>query len=218
MAEKLLARVAREREAEQRARGENEMPPLAVIENVVEPAGPVPQAQFRGYRTTAAFEAGTPYASGEAILFNGTKIQENKEFDNRFLAKFTLDGKEWPSVEHYYQAMKFPELPEFQEQIRTAPTAAAASKLGKAKDPSKPIRADWNTQREGIMRRAVYAKFDQNPALKQKLLATYPRPLVFADANDAFYGYGRTQLGQNKLGEMLMMYRSISTGMEALDG
>jgi ribA/ribD-fused uncharacterized protein len=216
MAAKVLARVAREVEAEQRARGENELPPLATIENVVEPVA-APRTQFRGYRG-ATFEPGIPYADGEPILFNGTKIQDFKEFDNRFLAKFTLDGKEWPSVEHYYQAMKFPELPEFQEQIRVAPTAAAASKLGKAKDPSKPIRADWNEQREAIMRRAVNAKFDQNPALKEKLLNTHPRPLVFADANDAFYGYGRTQMGQNKLGQMLMMYRATYTGMEALNG
>lgn len=206
-------------EAERKPKEENELPPLIPNEGVVVEAVATATAnagpKFKGYRT-AGFEPGLPYASGEPLLFNGTKIQENKEFDNRFLAKFTLDGKEWPSVEHYVQAMKYPELPEFQEQIRVAPTAAAVSKL--VKDPSKPVRADWNEQREAITRNAVFAKFNQNPALKQKLVDTYPRPLIFADANDAVFGYGRTQAGQNKLGQLLMEYRGTHTGMEALNG
>jgi ribA/ribD-fused uncharacterized protein len=94
------------------------------------------------------------------------------------------------------------------------PSATAAMKAGKTKDPSKPIRADWKEQREPSMRMAIFAKFDQNPALKEKIVATYPSPLIFADANDSFWGYGRTKMGQNKLGSLLMNYRSMHTGME----
>jgi ribA/ribD-fused uncharacterized protein len=150
--------------------------------------------------------------SGEPIYFNASKIPTNKELDNRYPSPLTLDGKTWPTVEHYYQASKFPTLPEFQEEIRLLPSATAAMKAGKAKDPSKPIRADWKEQRESIMRKAIFAKFDQNPELKEKLLATYPRPLVFADGMDAFWGYGRTKMGQNKLGSLLMNYRGMHTG------
>lgn len=159
-----------------------------------------------------------PQVSNEPLLFNAAKINVYKEFDNRFPSPFTLDGKAWPTVEHYYQAMKFPELPEFQEQIRAAPTATAAAKLGKTKDPLKPIRLDWKDQREAIMKKAVTAKFDQNPGLKQMLLDTYPRPLIFDDTNDAFWGVGRTRMGQNKLGNILLDYRNTRTGMEAVDG
>jgi len=113
--------------------------------------------------------------------------------------------------------MKFPEFPELQEQIRMLPKVSEALKLGKTKDPSKPIRADWKEKREVIVRKAVFAKFEQNPALKKLLLDTYPRPLIFADANDSFWGYGRTKQGQNKLGQTLMEYRSTHTGMEALN-
>jgi ribA/ribD-fused uncharacterized protein len=172
----------------------------------------------QGYRSSAAFEPDLPYATGEPLYFNASKIDTNKELDNRYPAKFTLDGKEWPSVEHYYQASKFPTLPDFQEQIRQMPTATAAMKAGKAKDPAKPIRPDWIEQREESMRKAIYAKFDQNPALKQKIIETYPRPLVFADATDSFWGYGRTKMGKNKLGSLLMQYRATHTGMEAIDG
>jgi ribA/ribD-fused uncharacterized protein len=109
-------------------------------------------------------------------------------------------------------------LPEFQEEIRLMPTASAATKAGKTKDPAKPIRPDWKEQREAILRRAIPAKFEENPTLKQKLLETYPRPIVFADANDGFWGYGRTKMGQNKLGTLLMEYRNMHTGLEGLDG
>ena len=152
--------------------------------------------------------------SGETIYFNAGKLEPYKEFDNRFPAKFTINEVAWPSVEHYYQAMKFPELPDFQEQIRSAPTATAAAKLGKAKDPAKPIRADWKVSREAIMRDAVIAKFDQNPAIMQLLVNTYPKPIVFADASDAFWGYGRTKMGQNKLGNLLVEIRNSHTTTE----
>jgi len=216
-------RLAKEKEEAERARVEaekaliNEMPPLEPIPGATlqqqqeEPAG-------KGYRTSMRLnEDGLPYASGEPIYFNAGKLKEYQEFDTRYPAKITLDGVEWPSAEHYYQAMKFPEFPEFQEQIRALPKVTEAMKLGKTKDPSKPIRADWKEKREGILRRAIYAKFDQNPALKKLLLDTYPRPLIYADANDSFWGYGRTKQGQNKLGQALMEYRSTNTGMEALN-
>jgi len=194
---------------------EEEHPPLKNASGQV--VAPKPAAQ--GYRPSPAMnESGLPYADGEPIYFNATKLNENKELDNRFPSPFTLDGKAWPTVEHYYQASKFPTLPEYQDEIRLMPTAIAAAKAGKTKDPAKPIRADWKEQREPILRRAVFAKFDQNPALKQKLLETYPRPIIFADGNDSFWGYGRTKMGQNKLGTLLMEYRNNNTGMEALDG
>lgn len=182
-----------EREAKMRAELEEDLPPplekIPLEELVVEEEAKVEPV-------------------GEPILFNAAKFGSYKEFDNRFPSKFVLDGKEWPTVEHYYQAMKFPTLPEFQEQIRMTPTATAASKLGKTKDAGKPIRADWTTQRESIMKKAIAAKFDQNPPLQKLLVDTHPRPLVFADGNDAFWGYGRTKQGQNKLGTILMDYRS----------
>lgn len=208
---------AAKRRVEEEVVLENELPPL-------EPAVPSakPEVLARGYRTGMGVgpeeNLTVPYARGEPIYFNAAKNKEFRELDNRFPAKFTLDGNEWPTVEHYYQAMKFPEFPAFQEEIRQAPTASAAAKLGKKKDPSKPIRVDWKEQRELIMRKGIFAKFDQNPPLKKLILDTYPRPLIFADANDAFWGYGQTQQGQNKLGQTLMEYRSMHTGMEALNG
>lgn len=198
---------------------ENEMPPLEPIPGVEqEGKEETPRVAGQSYRTGMGTNHTIPYATGEPLEFNSTKIAAYKELDNRFPAKFTEDGKEWPSVEHYYQAMKFPSLPDFQEQIRSAASPLAAAKLGKTKDPRYPIRADWKEARLGIMRKGIVAKFNQNPALGKLLKDTYPRPLIFADANDAYWGYGRTKMGQNQLGRMLMEYRNMFTGMEAFDG
>jgi ribA/ribD-fused uncharacterized protein len=204
-------------DVEFRIETEDEMPPLERLPGVEE-AVEVPRVTGTSYRNASVTNQALPYATGEPIEFNATKIAAYKELDNRYPVNFTEDGKVWSSVEHYYQAMKFPTLPEYQEQIRKAPTALAAQKLGKAKDPRYPIRADWKEQREGILRKAITAKFDQNPSLKDLLLKTYPRPLIFADSNDAYWGYGRTKMGQNQLGRMLMDYRNTHTGMEAIDG
>lgn len=219
--ERVGAYEVKESEEEQKQR--DEMPPpleenVLVVEEPVKEAA-APKEPLPGSRPTLlGTSAGLPYASGEPIYFNLNKVEAFKEFDTRYPASFSLDGTEWPSVEHYYQASKFPEFPELQEQIRQTPTAAAAGKLGKTKNPEKPIRSDWQTFRETAMRNALLAKFDQNPPLKKLLLDTYPRPIVFADPNDSFWGYGRTKMGKNKLGQMLMDYRSTHTGMEALDG
>jgi ribA/ribD-fused uncharacterized protein len=201
-----------EQKREEAQRPENDKLRLVFENDVIPPLEALPGAEVPAAKATEA--AVVP--SAEPIYFNAAKLEPYKEFDNRFPAKFTLDNKEWPSVEHYYQAMKFPEFPEFQEQIRLAPTATAAAKLGKAKDPSKPIRADWKEKRESIMTTAMTAKFNQNPSIEKMLIDTYPRPLIFADASDAFWGYGRTKMGQNKLGALLMSIRSSKTGLEAL--
>lgn len=43
---------------------------------------------------------------------------------------FVLEEKEWPSVEHYFQAMKFNDI-DYQEKIRQASHPKQARKLGK---------------------------------------------------------------------------------------
>ena len=59
---------------------------------------------------------------------------------------FELDGVEWPSVEHYYQGMKFEEG-EIRESIRSADHPEKASKLAKAN--KKLVRKDWSAGSRG---------------------------------------------------------------------
>ena len=45
---------------------------------------------------------------------------------------FVLEGMDWPSVEHYFQAMKF-EDPEYRELIRLASHPRKARRLGRSR-------------------------------------------------------------------------------------
>ena len=42
---------------------------------------------------------------------------------------FVLDGKQWPTTEHYFQVAKYPQNEPLQEQIRTAPSCTAPGGL-----------------------------------------------------------------------------------------
>ena len=145
-----------------------------------------------------------------------SKSKEYSEFSNFHEAQFELDGTIWKTVEHYFQYQKFPGDASLQERIFAAETPAIAKRLGRTK--SRFFREDWNEQRDVVMKQAVLAKFQQNPPLQKLLFDSYPRPIIFADPNDAFWGYGRTKAGQNKLGRMLMDYRNTHVGMEAING
>ena len=66
---------------------------------------------------------------------------------------FVLDDAEWPSVEHYYQAMKF-EDPVLREEIRTAPHPALAAKL--ARKRRRRVHKGWDDVKEAYMTRGPY--------------------------------------------------------------
>jgi predicted NAD-dependent protein-ADP-ribosyltransferase YbiA (DUF1768 family) len=48
---------------------------------------------------------------------------------NFYQSPIDLDGKMWPSTEHYFQAMKY-EGTEHEETVRNAPTCMDAKNLG----------------------------------------------------------------------------------------
>jgi len=149
-------------------------------------------------------EEETPVAEETVKFYSNSETF--KELSNFFPAKFTLDGKEYPTVEHYFQAMKFPANPAFQDQIVAAKTPAAAKKLGSTK--VIPIRTDWDSVREEVMAKAIEAKFTQNEALKALLLSTGTKKLEEASPIDSYWGTGKNGKGQNRLGVLLMELRS----------
>ena len=70
------------------------------------------------------------------------------EFSNFAPYPIVLDGQDWPTVEHYYQAQKFTSV-EYRSRIRLAPHPAAAKNLSKSK--SQPRRPDWTEIKVDIM-------------------------------------------------------------------
>ena len=111
-------------------------------------------------------------------------------------------GKQtWPTVEQYYQAMKFPADPAWQEAIRRASGPAKAKAMGT--DAAHPLRGDWEQIKERVMKTALLAKFRQNPVLLELLQRTGDRKLVEASTADLYWGSGSKGNGQNRLGALM---------------
>lgn len=140
---------------------------------------------------------------GDRILFYST-VGEYGCFSNFSRHGFTLDGVEWRTSEHYFQAMKTLD-PVKREAIRLAPTAAAAAQMGR--DRRLGLRRDWDAVREEIMMTALRAKFTDHNAIKRVLIGTNPRVLVEHTAKDRYWADGGDGTGQNRLGVLLMQLR-----------
>ena len=131
------------------------------------------------------------------------------EFTNFYAPQggITIDGKIWPTTEHYYQAMKFND-PQLQEAVRKLPTPRDAFNFTKTPQNKLNVRSDWPLVNLDVMRKAVFAKFSNNSALKQLLLSTRNAVLIEdAGPNDNFYGAGGDCNGENWLGQILMETR-----------
>ncbi|MEO8697938.1 MAG: NADAR domain-containing protein [Acidimicrobiales bacterium] len=130
------------------------------------------------------------------------------EFTNFAHYPVTIDGVEWPTSEHYYQAQKFSD-PLRREQIRAASGPGAAQKLGQSPRGRRP---DWNQLRLEVMREALIAKFTQHVELRTLLLDTGDAHLIEASTKDRFFGEGKDGTGKNHLGLLLEEVRDLLRG------
>jgi ribA/ribD-fused uncharacterized protein len=137
------------------------------------------------------------------IRFYGTR-DEYGCFSNFASYWMRLKGKSWPSVEHYFQAQKFPDT-EHEEAIRTAKSAAKAKSLGRSR--KFKLRRDWEAVKDSIMREAVLAKFTQHADIRAVLLGTGDAVLIENSPTDDYSGCGADGHGKNKLGRILMSVR-----------
>ena len=143
-----------------------------------------------------------------AIEFS-SKSAQYSEFSNFHFAEFTIDEKTWKSVEHYFQAQKFPGDPVLQERIRQVKTALGAKRLGRTR--SEHFRTDWETVKEEIMLTGLRAKFAQNPELKELLVKTKGLHLYENNTRDSYWGTGANHCGRNRMGILLMKIRDELT-------
>ena len=132
------------------------------------------------------------------------KDQPYYELTNFFLINILIDGKIWPSSEHYYLAMKFPDYPCIQEQIRGCATANLAFELVQKK--TDLIHRNWHNINLNTMKRAVWAKFSQHQSLALLLISTQNKVLI-SKKNGIFGGAGENYKGKNYLGRILMLVR-----------
>ena len=121
-----------------------------------------------------------------------------------------IDGHNWSTTEHYFQAQKF-NLPgeDYQSyfaEVRDAENPLKAKKLGGKKSKMK-CRADWEAVKMGIMYDCVLQKFKQNESLRQMLLSTGKAALIENSPWDSFWGCGKKKDGLNHLGRILERVR-----------
>ncbi len=134
---------------------------------------------------------------GKIDSFSGT----NRFLSNFYPAIVLLDDMEHATVEHAYQAAKTLSLLG-RELIRTAPSAAAAKRLGKEAE----LRTDWPVVKQAVMLDLLRQKF-RHSHLRELLDATGCAELVEGNHwGDTFWGVCRGK-GLNWLGRLLMQVR-----------
>lgn len=138
------------------------------------------------------------------------KLNEPYGFlSNCSLHQVFIEGETWRTVEHFYQASKFPNI-EVKNIIKSLDSPKKAADEGRNR--KNPIRDDWDFIKEKIMFSALKAKFLQHPQLRRELLNTDSSILIEDTANDNYWGNGGDDTGKNKLGLLLMDVReSIKT-------
>ena len=124
---------------------------------------------------------------------------------------FHLDEAEWPSAEHYYQAMKF-EDEGIRETIRQALHPKEAAKL--AKKHKKQIRQDWDKIKVTVMTRGTYTKCRTHEGVARALLETGDKKIIENSQFDYYWGCGRDGRGENMYGKILMDIRDKLSEIE----
>lgn len=120
---------------------------------------------------------------------------------------YDTDGIEYPTVEHYFQAMKTLDFT-MRLRIANAPTPGQAKRLGRHVN----LRRDWNEVKTDVMRDALRLKFSQ-PSLRKKLLDTEDAWLEEGNIwHDNIWGDCHCHIcedivGENRLGKLLMEIR-----------
>jgi ribA/ribD-fused uncharacterized protein len=133
---------------------------------------------------------------------------EYRFLSNFWPCEFVFQGYRWRSAEHAYQAMKNYDLEYWKKLLDENTTAADAKRLSR----SIEISAYFHTNKINYMRAIVFAKFDQNHKLMQKLKLTSPAILIECNNwGDVFWGQCPLGNGRNELGKILMSIRDDIT-------
>jgi ribA/ribD-fused uncharacterized protein len=149
----------------------------------------------------AAAAAATP-----AVINFYSTSDEYGCFSNFSAHPIRLDGKTWPTSEHYFQAQKFVGTPR-EDEIRRAKSPMVAARMGRSRDFK--LRRDWESVKD-----AVRAKFTQHADLRAVLLGTGEAKIVEHTENDSYsyWGDGGDGSGKNRLGQILMRVREELRG------
>lgn len=171
----------------------------------------MPESRWRSRHSEGGGKQHEPFTERQCLAetesiesFHG----KNKFLSNFFWSRVKLDGLEYPSVEHAFQAAK---LKSNEERIAQGFLNSKLS-FGEAKRLGRQVllRDDWKDIREDIMKTCLISKF-ADASLRTQLLATGQKQLIDGHwgSPDTVWGYHYpSQAGENRLGKLLMELRS----------
>jgi len=128
---------------------------------------------------------------------------------NFYLYSIEYQGLSYPSVEHFYVAMKvdsdqiisgrYYTKADFKEMISKIKDPGLVKKIGRL----VKLRKDWHSKKLEYMNWAVREKF-KDESLKELLLLTGDQEIIEGNSwNDTFWGVCKG-VGENHLGKILM--------------
>ena len=137
-------------------------------------------------------------------------------FSNFSADGITVDGVDYKTVEHYYQAAKFQNTDSEWAKVIIAQEKPILA-FYKGQDKRHQTRQDWETVKDDVMRFAVMTKALAHQHFRHELLETIGSNLVENNPKDAYWGCGKNGLGENMLGRILEEIRcSLSASPDAL--
>ncbi len=134
------------------------------------------------------------------------RFSEDYEFLDNFLeSPIDVDGKRYPTVEHFFQASKCADQGEA-EKIRKLASPEQAKREGQR----VKLQKNWDHMKRNVMLEGVRAKFQQHTIMAQQLLATGNEHIQEGNRwGDTYWGVDlRTGRGKNHLGQILMQVRA----------
>ncbi|MGL5386824.1 MAG: NADAR family protein [Serratia sp. (in: enterobacteria)] len=140
------------------------------------------------------------------IIFFYRLNESYGEFSNFSKHGFWIDNVYWRTVEHYFQVHKFHD-DELRNTMMNILSPMEVAKIGR--DRRYPLRKDWESVKDDIMRLAVFEKFKQNDSARDVLLSTGSSQLVEHTKNDNYWADGGDGTGRNMLGIILMETRGL---------
>ena len=112
------------------------------------------------------------------------------------------EGQIFPTSEHAYQAAKC-EDPKGRDSFALGGSLGKNPLDAKRKGRNVKLRGGWSKLRTKVMLDVVRSKFNRDPTLAVKLIATGAQQLVEGHTGDKFWGGKR-----NRLGNILMKVRN----------
>lgn len=153
-------------------------------------------------------KATCPTPTDGVVRFAGCADKnEYKVFNNMYRKPFSVEGTEFPSVQHFMAHQRYATTDaDYAAKILTQKNPALLTGMLKSKD--HVARADWGAVQTSLLTKALIAKF-ADAELRALLQKTGTATIEFESATDGILGIGADGKGSNILGKTLMAIRTL---------